>query len=278
VENARIVLGFGSYVVGQFEGCLTSLQGGVGDGNVAVEEGYDWTLRVLGNAVKGEFSLKFSTSDLSFSHATDVIELLLGFSIEQLGKPLQEARECYRLALRAYEQAIDHLGNSSNGGTRDDVSLHRIGETVLYRLCNLDNLISYVSSGHFLFLLNRGNSLLLMNSSPQIAYTSHLLYIQHSSSTPHAYPSTHALSIHSQFRQLSHSTQNYSNLSLANKGEESILRNSTTLPRAGEVNIEYLRFLDGVNEGWKRGGCRKEDANQVIEVSFLFLIFFLQFG
>lgn len=53
MENARIVLGFGSYVVGQFEGCLRSLEGGVGEGNV-VEEGYDWTLRVLGNAVKGE--------------------------------------------------------------------------------------------------------------------------------------------------------------------------------------------------------------------------------
>ena len=112
------------------------------------------------------------------------------------------------------------------------------------------------------------------SSSPHIAYTSHLSYISHSSSSPHPYSTPHSLEIHSQFRQLSHQTQNHSNLYLSNKTEEKILRSSTKLPRAGEINVEYLRFLDGVNEGWKAGGCRKEDASGVIEVRFFFFSFF----
>ena len=54
VENARVVLGFGSYAVGQFEGSLRALEGKGAAGSV--EESYDWTLRVLGNAVRGTFT------------------------------------------------------------------------------------------------------------------------------------------------------------------------------------------------------------------------------
>ena len=69
---------------------------------------------------------------------------LTGFALEQLGRPLNEARECYKLAARSHEQAIEQLSRGgAEEGTRDDVSLHRIGETVLFRLCAVDNQISY---------------------------------------------------------------------------------------------------------------------------------------
>ena len=64
VENARVVLGFGSYAVGQFEGSLRALEGKGAAGSV--EEVYDWTLRVLGNAVKGASPFSRDLSSLFF--------------------------------------------------------------------------------------------------------------------------------------------------------------------------------------------------------------------
>jgi len=79
-----------------------------------------------------------------FVRETDLLRMsrLAGFALEQLGRPLNEAREFYKLAARTYEQAIEQLSRSGKEGTRDDVSLHRIGETVLFRLCAVDNQIS----------------------------------------------------------------------------------------------------------------------------------------
>jgi transcriptional regulator NrdR family protein len=68
---------------------------------------------------------------------------LTGFSFERLEYPLSQAREAYRIASRQYDQAVEIISKSTKTlGAKDDVSLHRIGETVLYRLCNIDSSIS----------------------------------------------------------------------------------------------------------------------------------------
>ncbi|GAA5969963.1 hypothetical protein JCM3765_002325 [Sporobolomyces pararoseus] len=234
--SARIVLSFGKYLVGEFEEALSGLQG------VDLEpprsggpvELYDLTLRVLGNAVRG-------------------------FCIERLGQPLQEAREAYRIASRQYDQAVETISKSTSTlGARDDVSLHRIGETVLWRLCHLD----------------------LSISAPHLAYTSHLAYIRqsslyHSTLPPNStkspltpYDPSRSLSIHSQFHHLSLSTSNHTNSSLSNKAEEALLRKTTSLPKAGEVNKPYLRFLDQVVERWRANGSSAVEANEVIETLY----------
>jgi hypothetical protein len=59
-----------------------------------------------------------------------------------------------------------------------------------------------------------------------------------------------------------------------NKAREESLRNTTKLPKAGQVNLEYLKFLDQVVEIWKIEGSPEKDVNDVIQVS-LFLSFSL---
>lgn len=51
-----------------------------------------------------------------------------------------------------------------------------------------------------------------------------------------------------------------------NLAQEIILRQSTSLPKAGEVNQPYLDFLDEVVEGWRIGGGGSEGAAQIVEV------------
>lgn len=52
-----------------------------------------------------------------------------------------------------------------------------------------------------------------------------------------------------------------------NRAEEALIRRSTVLPRAGEVNSQYLAFLDEVAEAWRRSGGAKAGAEEVVEVS-----------
>ncbi|GAA5915327.1 uncharacterized protein JCM6883_002403 [Sporobolomyces salmoneus] len=235
IVNAKIVTSFGKYLVGESRESLRELEG------VELEmprsggpvELYDLTLRVLGHAVRG-------------------------LSLERLNAPLVEARDSYRLASRQYEQAVETISKSTNvNGATEDVSLHRIGETVLWRLCHIDGVIS----------------------SPQQAYTSHLLYIRLSnfyhtfspsslSSSLTPYPVSRSFAIHSSFHQLSLSTSNFSDSSFVNRAEESLLRKSTTLPKAGRVNQKYLGFLDRVMERWKEGGSDPIAAGEVVEILY----------
>lgn len=73
--------------------------------------------------------------------------------------------------------------------------------------------------------------------------------------------------VHDQFRQLIHSTSRWSDLAFNNSAHESMLRRTTKLPRAGEVNVPYVRFLDDVAEGWRRSGAGREGAQDVVDVS-----------
>ncbi|GAA5875681.1 hypothetical protein JCM16303_003953 [Sporobolomyces ruberrimus] len=238
LTSAKIVVGFGKYLVGDFQESLRVLDGAGGKINLETPrsefELYDLTLRVLGNAVRG-------------------------FCLERLEYPLNDAREAYKVASRIYEQSVETISKSTKTlGAKEDVSLHRIGETVLWRLCHIDQNIS----------------------SPHQAYTSHLSYIRQSSLYHSSLPSSsltsplspyspsRSLSIHSQFHLLSLRTQNHLNSSVTNKAQESLLRRTTSLPKAGEVNKEYLRFLDQVVERWRDGGSRVVEANEVIEILY----------
>lgn len=52
-----------------------------------------------------------------------------------------------------------------------------------------------------------------------------------------------------------------------NKLQEGLVRSLTSLPRAGEINVVYLEFLDGVMKAWRAGGEKREECEELIEVS-----------
>jgi hypothetical protein len=61
-----------------------------------------------------------------------------------------------------------------------------------------------------------------------------------------------------------------------NKAREESLRKTTKLPKAGQVNLEYLKFLDQVVEIWKIEGSPEKDGskvNDVIQVSLFLSLF-----
>ncbi|GAA5942233.1 uncharacterized protein JCM15063_002943 [Sporobolomyces koalae] len=227
VENAQIVASFGRYLMGQDEQVVRTLESIDLVRSLSTGEAYDLTLRVLGFAIRG-------------------------FSLEKLAYPFDQVRETYRLAAKQYDQAID-----SQLTTKDDVSLFRIGDTVLSRLCRFDQL----------------------HSSPQMAHASHLLYIRHSakyhaltasaSAASGPFPFDRTLAILQEFHTLSLATNNhFDSRETTFKLQEDLLRRTTSLPKAGEVNIRYLAFLDQVVESWKARGLDKRESGSVIEILY----------
>ncbi|GAA5964258.1 hypothetical protein JCM21900_001805 [Sporobolomyces salmonicolor] len=228
LSSAKAVLAYGKYAVGEMEEALRILdtvdkECPKGDG----WEGYDLSLRVLASAVEG-------------------------FAAEQLSRP-DQAQAAYQRAARVYDEALDLLARS--GGTKDDLQLHRVGETALYRLC----------------LISR------TTSPPSTSYSHHYHYLRQSSAfyaaaSPAvrslAYPPSHPLTIHRSFRQLQLQTTNFQHFGLNNKAEEALLQRTTALPKAGEVNVSYLRFLDEVAEGWKASGAGRDGAKEVVEIMY----------
>ncbi|GAA6061919.1 hypothetical protein JCM10212_000544 [Sporobolomyces blumeae] len=234
-DSAKVVLAYGRYVTGRPQLGLEVL-----DGISRIErepageagEAYDLTLRVFEHFVRG-------------------------VCLESLQRPLDEVRQAYRLASQAYEAALESLAAPSKpNAAKDDLELHRVGETALYRLCSVDRVIS----------------------SPHHAFSSHLSYVRHANmfrttitppSRSHlAYPRHRALPIHRHFRSLSLETGNASHASLNDRAEEAVLRSETTLPRAGGVNARYLTFLDEVVDAWRKGGCKRERAPDVVEILY----------
>lgn len=154
LTSAKIVVGFGKYLVGDFQESLRVLDGAGGKINLETPrsefELYDLTLRVLGNAVRGKRKLSVNLNrSLPRDDRTDLNPngrfLYQGFCLERLEYPLNDAREAYKVASRIYEQSVETISKSTKTlGAKEDVSLHRIGETVLWRLCHIDQNISYV--------------------------------------------------------------------------------------------------------------------------------------
>lgn len=140
LSNAKIVAGFARYLVGEFDRALDDLARADLEPPLPRSGGpvelYDLTLRVLGNAVRGELSHPEKKRRVLNNESA-------GFSLERLNAPLAQAREAYRVASRQYDVAVETISKSTQTpGARDDVSLHRIGETILWRLCHLDLAIS----------------------------------------------------------------------------------------------------------------------------------------
>ena len=81
------------------------------------------------------------------------------------------------------------------------------------------------------------------------------------------YKSSHLLNVLAAFRQLVFATNRWDDLSMTNKAQESLLRKRTKLPMAGDVNVEYVTFLDDVAEGWRRSGAGPNGAQEVVDVS-----------
>ncbi|CEQ42169.1 SPOSA6832_03951, partial [Sporobolomyces salmonicolor] len=235
LSSAKAVLAYGKYAVGEMEEALRILdtvdkECPKGDG----WEGYDLSLRVLASAVEG---------------ARSPSQGLASFAAEQLSRR-DQAQAAYQRAARVYDEALDLLARS--GGTKDDLQLHRVGETALYRLCLISRTTSPPStshSHHYHYL--RQSSAFYATASPAVRSL--------------AYPPSHPLTIHRSFRQLQIQTTNFQHFGLNNKAEEALLQRTTALPKAGEVNVSYLRFLDEVAEGWKASGAGRDGAKEVVE-------------
>ncbi|GAA6023866.1 hypothetical protein JCM11491_003297 [Sporobolomyces phaffii] len=255
--SARVVYSFGKYLVGDFSAALTTLAAVPDLDSSSVGEPYDWTLRVLGHAVRG-------------------------FCFERSEYPLVQARESYRAAAKLYELAVERIAprrRPRSGGPParddddddDDVSLHRIGETALARLCAID----------------------LVASSPADTYTSHLAYIRlaarcsgsasdaattttTTSRTP--YVASETLAVHRRFDALVSAAAADDDASAtfvddadvrdAYRLRERLVRSTTSLPRAGEVNRAYLEFVDDLVAHWRRTGCRTSDAGDVVDTLY----------
>lgn len=205
-------------------------------------EGYDLTLRVVLSLVEGESSRR--SVQPSRSH-----RLHAGYALESLGER-EPALSAYENASQVYQQAVDELARSP-GGDKDDISLHRAGGAALFRLS----------------LLSR----IMPSSSLSTSYSAHQRYLHRSASfarAPFAFPAYQRLPIHRSFRSLQVLLNRHDAALTAqnDKAEERLIRESTSLPKAGETNRVYLKFLDEVVEGWRRRGARKDEAGDVIEV------------
>lgn len=82
--------------------------------------------------------------------------------------------------------------------------------------------------------------------------------------------------IHSQLHSLALATSNHHDFESVNRARQTLLRETTTLPKAGQVNREYLEFLDHVVDRWRVNGSNAVEAHGVIEVSFFLLESFLR--
>ncbi|KAK4704926.1 cargo-transport protein YPP1, partial [Phenoliferia sp. Uapishka_3] len=232
-NSAKVIWATGIYAVGDFEKSLEK----VGEVRKEVPEDgsgerYGFTLRVLASLVEGEHLLSASIGQGRREEGMVLI------SLGGAGK--------------VYNDVCDILTKS--GGTKDDLALHVVGEDALYRSAFWSR----------------------SSSDSSAALIPHRLYLRHSTRWSSSFRPTKTLLIHRSLRSLLHeigpSRSNpqtwHAEVSENNKAQEAILRRTTSLPSAGDVNLPYLRFLDDVAEGWRIGGSGREGAGEVIEIMY----------
>ncbi|GAA5911974.1 hypothetical protein JCM6882_004730 [Rhodosporidiobolus microsporus] len=245
VNSAKVVLAWGRYLAGESEAALRELKevergvpATLGDGM----EAYDVVLRVLAHAVE------------AFAH-------------DRLSAP-SAALAAYESAARAYDEACELLARAAPGGQglKEDVELHRVGGGVLFRAC----------------LMARENG------SPSDAYSLHNLYLRRSSAflalhgstsrSSLAFPPSQRATILRSLRSFLSSPSPPSSLpapsapdrastfTALNRAQEKLVREHTSVPKAGETNGGYLRFLDEVVESWRGEGAPRERAGEVVSI------------
>ena len=144
--------------------------------------------------------------------------------------------------MRLYDAACDTQLNSSH--LRDDVELHDVGESAAFRA-----------------------ALWTRAYAPAEAYAAHRTYVLRSALWPATFRPTKAVIVHRSFRRVMGEAGTWADAGANDRAEEALIRRATVLPRAGEVNAEYLAFLDEVAEAWRRSGAGKKGAAEVVEVS-----------
>ncbi|KAK4054711.1 hypothetical protein OIV83_000635 [Microbotryomycetes sp. JL201] len=220
-DSARIVKAIALYAVGDFEQCLRELQRVDKDMPNSSFEPYDLTLRVAANAYEG-------------------------YALEQVQRD-KEAIPAYGKAGRVYDEACDALRRQ--GGSKDDIELHKTGEAALFRLCLWAKAAA----------------------DPHQAYQAHRIYVNRAETcpvSPSPFSQSHVVRVLTAFRELITSTRRWDDLSVANRTQEAILRRTTSLPMAGDVNVEYVKFLDAVADGWRRSGAGPEGASEVVNIMY----------
>lgn len=207
---------------------------------------------------------------------------MVGYANERLAQ-FAAAQTAYGRASRVYDDSTDILAKS--GGTKDDVTLNHHGEDAMYRSALWSRSTPSVTSPDASKDLANG---LNFFSGTHTSFPPHRLYVKHTRHWPIAFRPTKALVVRRSLRDLLHEigplpaapANWYAEVSANNQAEEAILRNTTSLPPAGEVNKLYLDFLDDVAEGWRIGGSRREGAAEVVDVRLnpllpVFFFFFL---
>ncbi|KAK4058229.1 hypothetical protein OIO90_000968 [Microbotryomycetes sp. JL221] len=205
---------------------------------------FDQCLKELQRVDKDIPNQSWEAYDLTLRVAANAYE---GYALEHV-KREKEAITAYGKAGRVYDEACEAL-KRAGVSTKDDIELHRIGEQVLFRLCLWSKLAA----------------------DPHQAYQAHRIYINRAESCPitnSPFTSTHVVRVLTAFRELIHATNRWDDLSVANRTQESILRRSTKLPMAGDVNVEYVRFLDQVAQGWIKSGAGIEGAQEVVNIMY----------
>ncbi|GAA5974005.1 hypothetical protein JCM11641_008208 [Rhodosporidiobolus odoratus] len=241
VNSARILLAVGRYAVGQPDAALRELKGcDLGMPERDGWEGYDLVLRVVGACVEA-------------------------VSLSRLSTPTAELLPTYIRAAHLYSDALDLLPRSRDGvDARNDIELHRWGGEVLFRAC----LVAREQGSpetlplHLLYLRRSSSFLSLFPSnSPRPAL---------------AFPASHRSTLHRSLRLLPSPSLSPSDAALNDRAQEKLVREFTKVPKAGEVNQGYLRFLEEVVQGWTRRGAGKEEGGRVVEILYAALTHTLQ--
>ncbi|GAA6010372.1 hypothetical protein JCM10207_005198 [Rhodosporidiobolus poonsookiae] len=235
INAARIVLAKGWLAVGDDDVArrvLQECQLEVDSADEGREEGYAVVLRVVGCVVDA------CAAWSSLSPA----ELL----------PLFER------ATHAYSRAVELLSRSGSGFAQPDkgygeAELHRWGGEAAFRLCLLGRMLSPPDdalSHHTLYTRLASTA----SASPRTASLSHP-------------PASHVLILRSA-RSLSLSLGQHADLPALDRVQEKLVRRFTSVPRAGETNEIYLRFMDEVVQGWRGEGVPKRRAGELAEVLY----------
>ncbi|KAM0793005.1 hypothetical protein ACM66B_000498 [Microbotryomycetes sp. NB124-2] len=205
---------------------------------------FEQCLRELQRVDKDIPSSTFEPYDLTLRVAANAYE---GYALEQVRRE-KEAIPAYGKAGRVYDEACEAL-RRQGGSSKDDHELHSIGEAALFRLCLWAKAAA----------------------DPHQAYQAHRIYINRAESCPvprSPFTQSHVVRVLTAFRQLITSTRRWDDLSVANRTQEGILRKTTSLPMAGDVNVEYVKFLDAVADGWRRSGAGPEGAQEVVNIMY----------
>lgn len=181
-----------------------------------------------------------------------------GYALEANGRT-GDALAAYLRAGELYEVAVTMLATMPDRDD-NDISLHRIGGDVLMRVARMTRALAEGAPEE----QHRHHQL-------ETSYAAHRAYLAHSTSfarSAAAFPPSSQTAMHSSFRSLQALLSRWDPalVSLNDRTQERILRSTTRLPKAGETNRDYLRFLDEVVEGWKARGAPRASAGEVIEV------------